>query len=910
MSPRRSKHARWFACLAAVVCALACLEASAQDEADAPPADPLERYLESLGLDDLLGAYLRDRLASAPPEERPEIAERLAKLYAAQLNESESEDASSRVERWARDLLSHVPESEANELRVTLARARYLRVEQVGENELLRLTTPEEIEEATGVLREVLPVLREVVARVDRRIGELERLERSPRASVDEQLVRDELGEARRVRSLARYYSGWTNLHMAILTRSRRYTDDALQDFAWLVNSPGERRPSVERAPVSLLRYDHVARSVIGCALACSLADEHVDAVRWMDVLESEDAEVAERVQPQVFARRLLVLGRARRWADLEAMVNERHRERPPTAGDDGERTLKPLEARLLAIVALEGLADPGARNLPERDRLLEALAQIGLGDLVERGELGHVLDLVSRYGTAPIGEEGFVVRYVRAVQAYERARQAHAEAGEDTEQPTQKAEVANRYRAAAGAFDEASESDDAGKYTEQASRSQQVRGLALFYAGDFMEASLAFESGASTARDPGERDDALWFALLALDRAIDGGRVSEEPRRERLTALYLEEFPGTERAARLLLRRASAGLVSDDEAIEILLSVPKSSEVYWAARRHAATLLYRVFRRAPSAARGATTESLGDRFVRVASELLDHDVLAARDLSDPEVSGEAARRLVTLGRQMLDAILASAAPDAERAERVMSVVRDSINILGENASELEGELAFRWLQIAIARNDDSRIERAMDDLIATGGRFVEAGDRLLYRRALERWLESPEDVSAADLLVRAGLRVLDQFEPLDEHKSDATMRSVLSRTAAAAAAVWEANDDEVMRDTALGLDRRAVELGAANADTLRRFGAMAEECGYPAEAIEAWRTLGSALAPGTDGWLEARYNAIRLLADDDPVRARAALQQLLVLYPEIQAEPWGTKLEELSVRLGAGSGG
>lgn len=896
-APRPSARPRRLG-VASAIAALVLVSMPAAAQQDLPDAhDPaaLETYLESLGLRDLLVMHLRDRLREANPEDRSTLAERLAALYAQQLDESESPDDAARVESAARELLALVPESESNELRITLAKARYLSAERIGEHHLLRLAAPEEAAEAERAMRSVGASLREVLARVDRRITELERAERSPRSSTDEAEVRELLAEARRQRSLARYYSGWTNLHLSILTGSPRHAQDALADFAWLVNSPGERRPVPERAPTSLLRYDHVARAVLGCALASSLADEHADAVRWIQVLDDETAEVAERVAPQVFPRRVLVLGRARRWADLESAVD--HERRARVKG--GAAQLEPLEARLLAVVTLEALADPSARGLVERDRLLEALAQVGLGDLVSAGELGHVLDLVSRYGTAPIGEEGFVVRYVRAVRAYERAKTEHAATGEPPDEPTAVAEVANRYREAALAFDAASEADDAARFADQASRSQQLRGLALFHAGDFVGASAAFESAAGSARDPRERDDALWYALLALDRAVDAGIESERARRERLATVYMQEFPGGERAARLLLREAGAGLVSDAEAVEILLAVPVDSPVYAAARRRAASLLYRAFRAAPAPAR----EAAADRFARVGAEVLEAEVAEARGEGDPAV--EAARRVVTLGRQLLDAILASAAPDAASAGRVLAVVEDAVTLSGADAAALAGELAFRRLQIGIALDDDAAIDAAMSALGAGGGQFVEAGERLLYRRALAQRNRDPADPRAADRLLAAGMRVLDQFEPLEQHAADATMRGVLSRSAAAAADIWRHTGDDVHRQTALTLDRRAVAMRAADDAALRRLGELAESMGELDEALEAWRVLGAALQPGSTSWFEARYHTIRLLAESDPARAREALAQLRVLYPSGGPEPWSAKLEELALRIG-----
>jgi hypothetical protein len=57
-------------------------------------------------------------------------------------------------------------------------------------------------------------------------------------------------------------------------------------------------------------------------------------------------------------------------------------------------------------------------------------------------------------------------------------------------------------------------------------------------------------------------------------------------------------------------------------------------------------------------------------------------------------------------------------------------------------------------------------------------------------------------------------------------------------------------------------------------------------------------------LEPGTPDWFEARYESLRLLAASEPRRAKEALMQHVVLYPQYGPEPWGLKLKQLEEEL------
>jgi hypothetical protein len=852
--------------------------------------DPVEAYLRSHDLDDLLSRYLLDELAAAPGGERASIAERLGKHYAQQLSGAGSADRQRQIEEQARQLLALVPDSDAFELRITLYNASFLLAEGVASRHAVQLTTVEEANEALETFRAVEPAFLDIGRRIHRRVESLEQME-SRSTSGDLRVVRDQLADARRLRSLAMYYAGWSQYYAALMTEDPRKAKAARESFGWLLNASGGREPDLAMLPASLLRYEHVARAAMACALAHSVSGEDTLAVQWLDALDSA-GETPPEVREELWARRIEVLARARRWADLQRLIERRR-----LSADPASATPLPVgEARLVAVLTLAAIEAGGGQPGvgADRARLLEALAQVAMGDLVAEGEIGHVLDLVNRFGTTPMGDTGFVVLYVRGLRAYERARESHEAAGGGDE-PTTDTTVANRYMDAVRALDVAEAAPDAEHFPKEFTQARMMQGLALYYAGDLLAASELFESVFERAESSQLKEESLWYAIVSLDRAVEAGRRGMAEDRDRLATLYLQSFPATDRAAKLLLRRIDDGLLTDQQAIAVLLDVPGESPLYEAARRHASRLMYRQYR----ASRGPERDYAAARFVEVAEELIDIDVAKVRS-GGREESEKAAEFVVLRVRQALDAALSITVPDVSRARRLLDLLDDVATFMGMDLGDVSGELAYRRLQIGIAQNDQTMIAQATGELRKAQGVHARSGERLLYQTAVDRWRARPGDAEAAAAVVGHGTRVLEQFEPLESRKDDRSVVGVVNTVAEAAAAAWRIGGDESMRDAAIAMDKRLVAMGQQSAASLQRLAVASEAAGDLPTALSAWNTLMSGLREGSDGWFEARVESIRVLAQTDSRRAKAVLEQHKVLYPTLGPAPWGDELREI----------
>lgn len=902
MTRRGGLIARWLAAWAMVTPWAA---AAAQDRAleageaaeIVSAADLVERYLAERGLTELMAAQLRERLSAAVAEAKPALAERLGEIYAQRITGAESTAERVHFEGLGSALLEEIPGSDAFALRISLARARYLPAERIAERHRLALADEAEIAEAVRILSGVAPEVSAIGDRAHARVVSLERREsRGSDAGDGLVALRGLLAEARRHRSLAMYYAGWSWLYLALLTDQVGHAAEAESRFGYLFGASGER-PSVQNVSPSALRLEHVARSAVGVALCRSMQGDVGVAELWLDELERAE-DLPGVVREQLFARRVAVLAEAGRDEALARYV----RERAPAEG------LTTTQARLLAVLLLERRDAGQVSSAGRPEDVRSEMVQAALAVLIERGELGQILDLFDRYGTLPLGSEGFISRYVRAIRHYEAAREAHrALDPERALGPTDRAEVRSLYVTAVAGLEEAAGADDAGRYAAERDRARTLAGLCLFYKGDAAEAADRFEALASAAAPGATKSEALWLSIVAIEHAVDGGRADLVERRDRLATLFIEGASDDPRAATLILRLGGDAGLGDERAAAILLSVPRGESAYADARRQAARTMLRLHRSADAATRPARAAA----FLTVAAEVLALETENARAAAgDPQRLRGALSDAITLSRQMLDVMLEGQAPDADRAEALIDRLEGTAALAAQRGVAVDDglgdELRYRRLQVAIARGDGAKIEALADELGGAGSAYARAADRLLYLRAQRAFARDGDDHQAARGVVRHGLAVFEAAGGDATALAARGMIGLAEAVAAAAAAVWQATGERAMLDAARGLDGLRLEAGRASEESIRRYALLSERAGEPSEVARAWGTLSAAVSAPDPRWFEARAMLIAALRASDPPAARAALDQHKALYPDLGPEPWRTRLAELDAAVPA----
>lgn len=884
----------------------------AEKPAAAEASDQLEQYLQGQGLESLLAEQLAQKLSTTGRDDRGPLIMRLGKLYVQLLARAKTAEERAYWLERSHDLVKQAPDSLTFELRINLVRAQYAQSEESAERWRLALINEEEKAEVERSMRTHRQELERLAVELQRRTDIVEKSDNFGREA---SAVRDEVTDTRRLRAVALYYAGWAGYYESMLSGQATPASDALRSFGWILGRTNARAegPSLEAAVKDRsFRREEMARAGLGVALCHSLLGSHADAVRWMDAIDAEP-ELSAGVRESLLTRRITILAGARRWDELLSAV-ERARK-----SEGSESTALPtLAARLLTVVALR----TGGGTTPAGDERVARLAKIGMGDLVARQEIAQVIDLAQRFGTAPLGDSGFIVSYVRGVRLYEDALAAHKKTGRDPEQPTDDPSVANAYRQAAGMLDLSVREPDSTKFLNASSKAVTLAGRALFHAGDFGQAADRFIAAGKlceTARDLACAEESTWLAIVALDvgsRVLSGDAALWGTRADELTAIFLRTYPRSGRAAGLLLRRADAGGIKDEEAIAVLMGVPPDDPVYGAARRQISRLLYRVYR-----ASGAGSRSFAaSRFVGVGEEVLAMDQKIAVG-PDKAAAKDATQRLSVTARQLLDALLSVTPPGAARAEGVLNALRGVLQFQGEVATGYEDELAFRRMQIALAGGDMAqaesladRLQRWQDTPTEQGGsgrasRFASAAQRAMYVRAVEKlraMAKTAPDaqpdanrVLAARDVVRFGERVIDQIGLAQAQPEGATI-SLWSSVASAAMEIYRGSSEEAMVRRSLDLDKLVLANAPASAESLRRVAEASEAVGEVSAALDAWRTLAGAYEAGTLAFFEAKYHTIRLTMKDDRTEAARVMIQHAVLYPEFGPSPWGSKLREL----------
>lgn len=866
-------------------------------------------YLSDRGLDEILAVYWRKKLNEGQGEQKAQAAEALGVLYARQLAAAADATTRKKVEERCKELLKLMPDTEAFELRINLAKTTYMRAEDIAERSRLRLATDEEKDEAVRILGEVGPTFKDIAIKAHRRV---ETLDKASQTARDDKLdeVKGKLDEARRLRSLSRYYAGWTDLYVATLTGKATAAQSALEQFGWILNAAENKPATLDRLPVSQFKLEHVARAAMGCALAMAAKGSTDEAIRWLDTIELAD-NVSKPVLDQVQLRRLGVLGEAGRWPQVEGFLTRRK-----TGNTETDR-LSPAAARMLIVQAQEFRA----KNLGG-DTVLASAARVGAGamaDLVAKGELGQVLDLAKRYGVDILGGEGFVAWYVKGVTSYESARDAHKAAAsaagskESAEEPAVDAQLIAKYHVAGDLLGKSTVVEGASTFGEAYARARVLEGLCLYYEGSLTTAATKFKAVADSDVPAAMKQDALWYAVLSLERASDrskDAKVTEE--RDRVSIVYITTYPASENAARLLLRRSGSGLLTEAKAAQVLLDVPAGSPLYSAARRQAARLLYTAYRRAS----GPDRDFAATRYLSIAEEVMDAEL--ERSVADvsKEAAKESAKVVLLYARQIADVALSSTTPDLSMAERALANLERVALLHGMDLGDVKAEIAYRRLQAAIIKGDQAGADAIIASMGGEKGEFAKAARRLVFKRAADAWAgfakleKSAAGIAAARRVVDLGNVVLAGMREEGLKPADPVRAAAAEAVAQAAAtlAMWEG--DAAMRELALSLDKEMVAAGVKTAAGLTRTAELSEAAGDTKTAIAAWNELSVSLPVNTADWAKARYNALRLLAANDPKAAVEALDQHEALYPSWGPEPWGAKLRELRDGLKKGGGG
>ncbi len=871
--------------------------------------DPIDEANEAIG------AFLRDAdlseleilhfealLEEAEGSARRDIGQRLARAYAALMEQAESDERRAELEARSSALLQRMPEIDSLDLRLSLARAEYTRAEAVAERTRLRLADEAEVLEARRKFGSLAQRLDDIAQVATQRVRSFERQEEQVGST---ELIERALADARRHRSMAHYLAGWASYYSAELERGSASSAAiaAQRHFGKLLNARPDKVPTIDRVPLQMLEFDHVARSAIGVGLCESLRGDSESALEWLDMLD-DAGNLPEPIEDQLPAWRIVVLARAGDWGELSAYAR----------GElNAETGLSTLLARLIAVLALEGAS-------PANADLAVSLAQTAMGSLATEGQIGQLLDIADDYfdlvRTDDAPERGFLANYLRGLRAHEQAREQHEASGAPNDQPTPDADARRGYEAAARFLERALQADDASRYARARGGALLLQGLAGFFAsqttGQLEAAAGLLEQAGEALRsvDLERAGNAHRLAVRAIELALEREPAQRlERRRAELIDAFLTRYRAHPAAASFLYTRATSGTLPPAEAARDLLSIPDSSPVATAAHHEAARLLYQLYVNASGAAR----QHAALRFLEIGGRLLDRD---RGSLYRPDE--QAAERAIVNARRVLECELSLPDPDRDRAEAAYDLLALLYGRGSLGSPEVVAEMAYRGMQLAVMRGDIEQAEESIEllaehdpDLAARASRqlLVEVGRNWNARIDALGGLEDAALATQQDLdetarvieLVRRALSGMSDTERALSDPASAQLHMLLAR---AHAVLWIAGRGERDLQRARGLYDSLIEAQGSNERILRDASVFAIKAQQFETALTALRGLLAGQRSGEREWFRTKTEMIETLERVDPDRARDVLTQHVVLYPDLAPEPYGARLRDAARRL------
>lgn len=811
--------------------------------------DPTDRALRGAGMLDVLEARLLSQLdGDMRGQTRSETILQLASVYREMMDtlDPDSPERAGVVQR-AWDLADRVGQDEARDLRLALLIDTYQPIERaVALLEVGLLSSEEQGRRAI----ELSLIHRKFRAIAGSAVPDAVRDERLARTSEDPETLRRSR-ESSRLRSLASYYAAWSGLMLSVL-EDRRPGSDVLPAFGWLLGGEGGQ-PRLDDIRSSSLELEHVARAAIGVARSKHRLGDTVLATMWIETV-AESVSVSDPIRETAQLRKLRFLAEEMAWSDLLFSVYELL-----GTGDD-RTTLPPGDARFLAMRAMETLRDQ------RQSSDAEMVATLALGDLVRRGEIGHVLDLRSRFGTLPALEDGFVARFAEALD--------RLEAAESSGSPV-------RYLDAASEFERAASADDANRFERQRDDARLKRLYCLIRGGRPAQAITVAESfmEADSLFDKNGLEEARWLRIVAIESTQD---VRRRDSLRMAVRAYLTEYRGSERAMMLLVRHAGTDLLDSNEGIDGLRSIEASDPIAVDARRVLVRLLYKDWiasKRTEAAVRAELVESV--------------EWIWAQDSNEP-----AARQSFDIARIALDVGLGGepkrldlAAAGLQRAEQAMRL--DTTLLRFESEITL---FRIEWLALK-GRLQDA--DDAGEPLRRAGDPKAERADQIILVAALRTKGSSPKaDAEIDRLIVRLGVRVTDRLIPPAPAPIGASTSGLVAEIVRSAARLPD--ESGATRDIALRLGLVLLERGAPSAQIVRE---LAEISGGGVNLdVEwlAWSILLSASETEEPVWWEARFHTLRMLRDRDLDAAQIAYAQHRVLHPMEGPSPWGGRIRGL----------
>jgi len=826
-----------------------------------PDDEQVASYLKAHNMLSLLEVQLQDRMSHADDQaHRDELGEELAQLYLDRLRSFDADDPYRQIIlNRANDFVSSISSTPMYALRIELAIESYIAIEPRVELARLDLLDPEDRTDAIARFSEIARTLDVLTTKLDPAVTILERSGSRSNRGDDERHI-ELLTELRRNRSLAHYYEAWTGYSLAVL-KNQHVSREVMISFGWLLGSKGEM-PQFSSMNESTLEFEHVARAAIGLAMAYGQSEDTLTARSWaLYVVESKstDPESVQLAQDRL----LELMAMDRDWTDTLRWALTLLRER----GED--IPMRVADARFLALRSLAAMQSPRVG----RGGTVEAtkVARMAIEQLVNQGEIGHVLDLYQRFDSLPLMADSFITLYARALGELKTAEDAGA---------------SGRFASVGTLFAQALEAKDADRFPNE--RDDGTLKLAYVEIRANRPSEALKVCSTLIERSPKAKviEEARWMRIAALEAINNKAGDTDSDQLSEAVRQYIVAYPSTARSARLILRHAMQGTIDAGVAINTLAEIGDDDPIVLPARRTLVGLRYKQLR-----ASGFADELLRSQTLDMIRWIIEHTPATIADLDD-------ARAQMGTIRIGLDLALRSTPPEIELGDEL---VAGGMSLLSFDASlgVYRAELVYRQLEIAIAEHRAGDAEDLLSELDAIDPAKGDSARVLIFNDSIRSW-QARKSKKIAARLIKLGSIVLSKQTPPYPEPLGIQGSSVAEAIAQAGEYLWENSNDTSARDLALRVSLMVLDRGQPSEFGLRRTVNLARSVGDQTNELDAWLRLLAAYPTSSVRWYESRYESFRLMFRSDPDRAHSAYNQFKVLHPTLGPAPWNAKIAAL----------
>lgn len=837
----------------------------------AEQSDPLDRYLQRLGLADLRLLHQQKQLEATRDEgAKAERAKQLSDLYAQRLLDAADEpERFSELITRVQELVRAFPAVDSPQLQVMLLQAEYQRAEQKALHWIDEPSDDAARREAQALLDKITPQLAQRHQELAKTLEALQTKADSIDSPADEPARRkpsdattvvsleQEMTRVQLVLARAMFFEGWADFFSGLLaepTRRSSFFEEAEKAFAQLLEVSTEEKLNLE--PDSLgLESVWRARSFMGLGAALAAAGKQPLSEECFAALAHPST--APAVRDNALYWRLLALVGSERWAAAQEVA----------AGEFATFTPSETAGGVPACVLLvrTGWARPKAP--PEA----VALARLGLEGLARLKQFDVVTALLAKYRPEPTADDGFYALWGKGRLVFAEAEKSKQTVG---------------FERAGKWFQQALELPEAKDDPVTAAQCRYSLAWCLYRREQYDEAVRLFRQAATELKTLGDDSavQAAWMVFTCYQQQFAASK-DERLQKQAVEALdsLKRDFPGSEQAQRadLMLARMSAKADAPEVAVKTLAAVTPDSPNYLTARYELCSVRHQLWSKANSEAR----KSLGGDLRK------DVDVyLAAAPAS------EGARR-VRAALLVVDVLLSKSPPAWDEAAQYLAKVKIAGDKLADD-DPIAPDYHYRSLQLAQHAGDETALRDQAQWLTThAAGTSYELPALVVVAKYADEQLSSATEAQK-DLRRNQAITAFTRLVHLLGSSAEVIAKKKNALIASSKLAQYE-YDGKKYAAAAERLDE-IVKAFPSDRSYLRRAGLAWFQAGDHAKALPHWDKIVAGSDSASDEWYEAKYYQLVCLAKTDPNEAAKSWKQFKLLHPEVKSADWKDKFAEI----------